>query len=58
MVRSRVDDLSGGVERVRGSLAHLDEGIKDRARGPLSQGLKVFAGLVKRVRTALESART
>ena len=58
LVRSRVDDLSGGVERVRGSLAHLDEGIKDRARGQMSQGLKVFAGLVKRVRAALESVRT
>jgi len=57
LVRSRVDELSGGVERVRGSLAHLDEGIKDRARDRMSQGLKVFAGLVKRVRTALESVR-
>ncbi len=58
LVRSRVDEFSGGVERVRGSLAHLDEGLKDRARGQMSQGLKVFASLVKRVRSALESART
>ena len=57
LVRSRVDELSGGFERVRGSLAHLDEGIKDRARDRMSQGLKVFAGLIKRVRAALESVR-
>jgi len=58
LVRSRVDELSGSVERVRGGLAHLDEGIKEQARGRVSQGLKVFAGLVRRVRSVLESVRT
>jgi len=57
MVRSRVEDLAVGVERFRGGLTHLDDRVKDSTRDRMSHALGTFAGLVKRVRTALESFR-
>ena len=57
MVRGRVEDLSLGVERFRGGLAHIDERFKDSSRDRMSHALTTFAGLVKRVRTALEAFR-
>jgi hypothetical protein len=57
MVRSRVEDLSFGVERLRGGLSHIDDRFKDGTRDRMSHALKTFAGLLKRVRTTLESFR-
>ncbi len=58
MVRSRVEDLSHGVERFRGGLGHIDERLKDSTRSRLSHSLTAFAGVVKRVRSVLESLRS
>ncbi len=58
MVRSRVEDLSRGVERFRGGLGHFDDRLKDTTRSRMSHALVTFAGVVKRVRTLLESMRT
>ncbi len=58
LVRSRVEDLSSGVERFRGGLTHFDERIKDKTRIQASHALSTFAGLVKRVRSILESVRS
>jgi hypothetical protein len=57
MVRNRVEDLSLGVERFRGGIAHIDDRLKDSTRSGMSHTLTTLAGLVKRVRTALESVR-
>ena len=57
MVRTRVEDLSLGVERFRGGIAHIDDRLKDSTRDRMSHALTTFAGLVKRVRTALETFR-
>jgi uncharacterized protein YoxC len=57
MVRSRVEDLSLGVERFRGGLSQIDDRFKDSTRDRMSHALAIFAGLVKRVRTALEAFR-
>jgi uncharacterized protein YoxC len=57
LVRSRVEDLSLGVERFRGGIAHIDDRFKDSTRDRMSYALTAFAGLVKRVRTALEAFR-
>jgi uncharacterized protein YoxC len=57
MVRNRVEDLSLGVERFRGGLSQFDDRFKDSTRERMSHGLTAFAGLVKRVRTALEAFR-
>jgi uncharacterized protein YoxC len=57
MVRNRVEDLSLGVERFRGGIAHIDDRLKDSTRSRMSHTLTTFAGLVKRVRTALESVK-
>ena len=58
MVRSRVEDLSLGVERFRGGIAHIDDRFKDSTRDRMSHALTAFAGLLKRVRTALEAFRS
>ena len=58
MVRSRVEDISHGVDRFRGGIGQLDGRLKDSTRSRLSHALTTFAGLVKRVRTVLESARS
>jgi hypothetical protein len=55
VVKGRVEDLSQGVERFRGGLVKFDDHLKDSGRSRISHGLVSFAGLVKRVRTALES---
>ncbi len=55
VVKGRVEDLSLGVERFRGGLVKFDDHLKDSGRSRISHGLVSFAGLVKRVRTALES---
>ena len=55
LVRSRLEDLSLGVERFRGGIAHIDDRFKDSTRDRMSHALTTFAGLVKRVRSALES---
>jgi hypothetical protein len=52
-----VEDLSLGVERFRGGLSHIDDRFKDSTRDRMSHALTAFAGLVKRVRTALEAFR-
>jgi uncharacterized protein YoxC len=57
MVRTRVEDISLGVERFRGGIAHIDDRLKDGTRGRMSHALTTFAGLVRRVRTALETFR-
>ena len=57
LVRDRVEDLSHGVERFRGGLAQIDDRFKDSTRDRMSHALTAFAGLVKRVRTALEAFR-
>ena len=57
MVRTRVEDLSLGVERFRGGLSQIDDRFKDGTRDRMSHALTTFAGLVKRVRSALESFR-
>jgi len=58
MVRTRVEDLSHGVERFRGGLGHIDERLKDSTRSRMSLALTSFAGIVKRLRTVLESVRS
>ena len=57
MVRTRVEDLSLGVERFRGGLSQFDDRFKDGTRDRMSHALTTFAGLVRRVRTALEAFR-
>lgn len=57
LVRDRVEDISHGVERFRGGLAQIDDRFKDGTRDRMSHALTTFAGLVKRVRSALESFR-
>jgi len=57
MVRTRVEDLTLGVERFRGGLSQIDDRFKDGTRDRMSHALTTFAGLVKRVRTALEAFR-
>jgi uncharacterized protein YoxC len=57
MVRTRVEDISLGVERFRGGLSQIDDRFKDGTRDRMSHALTTFAGLVKRVRTALEAFR-
>lgn len=57
MVRTRVEDLSLGVERFRGGIAQIDDRLRGGTRNRMSYGLSAFAGLVKRIRTTLESFR-
>ena len=57
MVRNRVEDLSLGVERFRGRLRTHRRPSQGLDPHRMSHALTSFAGLVKRVRTALESFR-
>jgi len=54
-VRGRMEALSSGIEKVRGGIHQVDERLTDRTRVQVSHALKGFAGLIRRVRSALES---